>query len=525
MKKKLSTYLSLFVMLSSFLTGPISAYAETVNPQENTTQSTDIQKENNETDVTNEDNKNGEEVQQSESSTTTTTEEPTKVPTEESTIKETTQSTEKQPRAPTRKKRATQDSVITSFSITDDKGDPLNHSVTQWSKFRINGTFDLPNNTVSAGDTTTITLPEQITFGDTQAFDLKDESGNVVAHAVIDPDSKTIVLTYTDYVENHSNVKGNFFFYARVDTKVIKENQTIPVSLTIENEVVIPAGNIEYEIDAPTGDDVSKSGWFQDGSKQDATFYIPINRSGKAFPAAVIQDQLTIPGAKIVPGSIIIEKGRWTLNDSNTDWVLKDSKDVTGDYNIQLNDEQNGLSIDFGDISSDEGFTIHYNVHLDYEAVDGEKITNHASLLSEKTVVTEVTSNATYYQGGGSGEGAVFNIHLHKSNEDGENLSGAEFEVIRDRNQQSFGTIVTDGSGNASVGNLLKDNYTIKETKAPDGYELLDEEIKITPEDFWGNKEAFKEVINKKIAPEVTEVKGTKTWDDNDNQDGKRPES
>ena len=147
--------------------------------------------------------------------------------------------------------------MITSFNITDDEGNPLDQSVSQWDRFRINGTFDLPNNTVSAGDTTRITLPSQITFGDTQAFDLKDESGNVVAHAVIDPDSKTIVLTYTDYVENHSNVKGNFFFYARVDTKVIKENQTIPVSLTIENEVVIPAGNIEYEIDAPTGDDVS----------------------------------------------------------------------------------------------------------------------------------------------------------------------------------------------------------------------------------------------------------------------------
>ena len=80
MKKKLSAYLSLFVMLSSFLTGPISVYAETINPEEKTTQTTDSQKENQETDVTNEDNKNGEEVQQSESSTTTTTEEPTKVP-------------------------------------------------------------------------------------------------------------------------------------------------------------------------------------------------------------------------------------------------------------------------------------------------------------------------------------------------------------------------------------------------------------------------------------------------------------
>lgn len=40
----------------------------------------------------------------------------------------------------------------------------------------------------------------------------------------------------------------------------------------------------------------------------------------------------------------------------------------------------------------------------------------------------------------------MFSIRIHKSNEDGENLAGAEFEVIRDKNQQSFGTLVTDSS-------------------------------------------------------------------------------
>ena len=525
MKKKLIAYLSLFVMLSSFLTGPISVYAETINPEEKTTQTTDSQKENQETDVTNEDNKNGEEVQQSESSTTTTTEEPTKVPTEESTIKETTQSTEKQPRAPTRKKRATQDSVITSFSITDDKGNPLNNSVSQWTKFRINGTFELPNNLVAGGDTTTIKIPDQIKFGDTQSFDLNDAVGSVVAHAVIDPDSKTIVLTYTDYVETHSNVKGSFFFYGQVDTTVVKENQTIPIKITIEKEVVIDAGNIEYEVDTPVGDELSKSGWFEDGSDQDAKFFIPINRGGKDLPSAVLNDSLSIPGARIVQDSIKIEQGRWVLNDSNTDWVLEDSKDVTNDYNVSLNGDGNELSVDLGNISSSEGFAVHYKVHLDYKAVDGEKITNNASLKSEETIVKEVTSDAVYYQGGGNGEGAVFSIRIHKSNEDGENLAGAEFEVIRDRNQQSFGTLVTDSSGNTSVGNLLKDSYTIKETKAPDGYELSNDEIKITPEDFGDNKEAFKEIVNKKSTPETTQVNGEKIWQDNDNQDGKRPEA
>lgn len=128
---------------------------------------------------------------------------------------------------------------------------------------------------------------------------MNDAVGSVVAHAVIDPDSKTF-LTYTDYVETHSNVKGSFFFYGQVDTTVVKENQTIPIKITIEKEVVIDAGNIEYEVDTPVGDELSKSGWFEDGSDpRKCKIFYSINRGGKDLPSAVLNDSLSITGAKL----------------------------------------------------------------------------------------------------------------------------------------------------------------------------------------------------------------------------------
>nr|MBO1341651.1 hypothetical protein [Enterococcus sp. 665A] len=54
---------------------------------------------------------------------------------------------------------------------------------------------------MSAGDAATITLPNTLTFYATESFDAKDREGNVVANAVIDPDTKTVVLTYKDYLE------------------------------------------------------------------------------------------------------------------------------------------------------------------------------------------------------------------------------------------------------------------------------------------------------------------------------------
>ena len=81
----------------------------------------------------------------------------------------------------------------------------------------------------------------------------------------------------------------------------------------------------------------------------------------------------------------------------------------------------------------------------------------------------------------------------------------------------------TDSSGNGSLGGLLKDNYTIREKKAPEGYIPLDSDIHVTPADFGADKAVLKTIKNKKN-PKIN-ICGEKTWDDADDQDGKRPAS
>lgn len=46
----------------------------------------------------------------------------------------------------------------------------------------------------------------------------------------------------------------------------------------------------------------------------------------------------------------------------------------------------------------------------------------------------------------------------HKVNENGENLQGAEFEVVRDRSGAVVGKLTTDSNGNANLGDLLRDD-------------------------------------------------------------------
>ncbi len=45
----------------------------------------------------------------------------------------------------------------------------------------------------------------------------------------------------------------------------------------------------------------------------------------------------------------------------------------------------------------------------------------------------------------------MYSIKIHKVNEAGENLQGAEFEVVRDSTGAEVGKLTTDADGNASV--------------------------------------------------------------------------
>ena len=66
-----------------------------------------------------------------------------------------------------------------------------------------------------------------------------------------------------------------------------------------------------------------------------------------------------------------------------------------------------------------------------------------------------------------------------------------------------IGDFTTNAKGNITITGLLKDDYTIREKTAPDGYQLSGEEIKIYEDDFGSDKFILKNVTNTKI-PETT---------------------
>ena len=393
--------------------------------------------------------------------------------------------------------------VITSVGVENRSGEALTQGLDIWQEFRLTADFVLPDNTVHEGDTTTLQLPSEITFSNSSDIELRDASNNLVATGRLDAASKTITLTYTKFVENNSGVRGKFFVYVRVDHDVVSEEKDVDVNVTVGHRVLF-AGKIRYN--GPPGkydSKIEKSSFqYKDDEKNVIRYNITVNRNMANYSDVTIKDAFSSPNMTFLPDTFRIYKVDWSWN--NGDWKWTNAQDMTETFKNQLvvNANGDGFTLPLGDTNG-FGYMIEYRAKANYDLVDGEEITNVANMSYNGSENEQSTSTRTYQIAGGVAEGYVFTIKIHKVNEAGQPLQGAVFEVIRDRNQAVVGRLTTDSDGNASVGKLLRDNYTIREVTAPLGYDKLTEDIKISPDEFGSDKSVERRIENKKTPPKT----------------------
>ena len=231
----------------------------------------------------------------------------------------------------------------------------------------------------------------------------------------------------------------------------------------------------------------------------------------------VISDSLVSDGFSYVPGSFSISKGNWERNSENY-WTLSNPQDVTNQYNIDINSSNSAYTVKLGNIS--EGYAIVYRVKSNHPLLNGEQVVNNVNYESNKKVINS-SKNTVYYQGAsGKANGYNHSLTINKEDESGAPLANAVFSVIRKSTNGVVGTITTGPDGKGTIYGLLKDDYIIRETSAPSGYTLA-KDVTVSADSF-DSKGATATITDKKV---VTTVSGTKTWKDNDDQDGKRPDS
>ena len=428
------------------------------------------------------------------------------------------------PNSPAKVHADTINDVVTSVNISKSTGGAITDPLGVWESFQVEANFVLPNGRVKKGDQTVIQLGDDFKVFETDTIDLLDPSGQKVATATVDDQRKVITVTYTDYPERMANVTGKLRFFARVDHQVVKGQKTLDFTLTIDKKV-ISGGNIDYKgvnpgENPPTPEVFSKWGWTNSDDKLKLTYTLNINQGHTALHNIDIKDQLAFTDGKIKADSVNIHTGTWQVSDEDGAYHLKDTTNVTKNYSPVVSADGRSLTVHIGDLAPEQGMTVRYDVYLDKVPAINTSFKNNASMTATEIKEQNKVADILYQFLDGDFNGEKYSFTIHKKGENGQALAGAVFAVTADDTGEQVGTITTDENGVGTITGLIKQAYTVQEIQAPTGYVLSEEPIKISKDDFGNDLAISRDVVNQK---EKTSVSGQKTWNDNDNQDGKRP--
>lgn len=108
----------------------------------------------------------------------------------------------------------------------------------------------------------------------------------------------------------------------------------------------------------------------------------------------------------------------------------------------------------------------------------------------------------------------LYSIQFRKVGESGQALAGATFDLYD--GDEVIMTVTSDENGQVTFAGVEAKDYTIKETAAPEGYQLLEESISVSKADFADAKDLVLtkgDVVNVKVpeAPEPTTPSTPKT--------------
>ncbi|WP_373105539.1 Cna B-type domain-containing protein [Gemella morbillorum] len=384
---------------------------------------------------------------------------------------------------------------ITRFEIKNHDGTPA-PGYHYWNQYRLDMDWDASSygNQLKQGDYFIVKLPEQFKFptdGPTVDFKLYAPDGKtVVANAHVNSNGEqgggTVKVTFTKYVENRENVKGNLYLQAGFAHSKINVGG--------DNIIDIQIGSVKKSTNIKIG------------------------------PKPTISDRLYVDEGNLPP-TIHYIRDSFVLYEleydqyGNTSRVINIYKynDLKDFIKFSENDTQFTFeySKKFGDINGRQ-YRLTYNTTY----IPQLKLKNEGTFKStEKNVVYRSWfKNA---EAGGTGQGDLIQkIKIFKVDENDRQikLPNAEFLITKVKDGSTF-TLKTDAQGEAVSEKLEPGKYKIKETKAPDGYILdpTEKEVNVVEGEvlFWT-------ATNAKITN--IDIAGKKTWDDANNQDGKRPD-
>ena len=416
--------------------------------------------------------------------------------------------------------------AVQSVEMTlDNKPVDANTKIYYFSQFALKAKLALSGKAVNEGDYTVIQLPDALEAANNEDVAIENDDGLVMAKAHFDRGRKQITITYTKNAEDYSGSDGSFTFLVQIDRSVVQTKQHVPIHITINGQVVASV-NMDYQ---GVTKDAEPSFWKNHGGKietyEDADglthyllhFYIQVNGrklttdgpvSGK-YTNIMLYDKLISEVFNYVDPSDPtrsmnwknasdadkfyprLVRGVWRSGYRDSNYVFHTAVDDTeanrgpkwalmnpqnnnkpaGGQTVHLHYAPDKRSFDYtvGDMGLGEGIELQYFVEIGEVPQDGTTYYNDASITGDSIKMEPHHREFAVQKAGGTLNGKGFTLRIKKENEDGQPLSGAKF-TIENKRTQIKKEVTTDKNGIAELKNAVREEYEIKEIKAPDGY-------------------------------------------------------
>lgn len=255
-----------------------------------------------------------------------------------------------------------------------------------------------------------------------------------------------------------------------------------------------------------------------------------INVKKATFSNTVIKDELTVKTGelpdeiKYIPSSFKLQNIRYGDNGAVVETYKNFYYSELSSY-ITFDEKQQKFTFRLGDFLKSKGYDDisgkQWVLVYDSTYIEGMKLRNKANFTSTETIVERESSFFNEHASGGiSGE---VNNRIRIKKVDSENqsvfLKGAVFKIKNLSTGEIF-TDTTDDDGIAEFEHLKPGQYTLEEVTPPPGGYIKDDTVYTL--NVVNGELTYKKIENKKN-PKISKTV-TKTWNDNDNQDGKRPD-
>ena len=405
----------------------------------------------------------------------------------------------------------------------------LPKSLSQGDTFNFTVDFAIEDGTYKSGDEIVIGLPENVNIAN-YPKELMFEGKKVADVNLV---KGSIVLTFNEFIENKSNVRGGLTFVGSfTEISENKENHTISVTI---NEQSFDLGKVNLKKPFDKAGAIPIYKWSRQSQNEnkslianELTYTIFLNREGKYLANPQVNDEFSEPNKgkmALKRDSFVVKKGKYS---NNLKYLIGEGSVVdSSTYDLKINDDLKGFSIEFSEpINENEGVSIEYKVELTDPKV-GDVFYNSATLIDGPRTEKAPKEEIIYQFASANVTGDDRKIKIIKTDSENKPMSDVKFTLIDNENKEKSGTTDNDGTlifnetipGEYKLVETLPEGYELKE--APEGYSLDENNsIVITKDDFNkvnSNGELVLNLINYLKKPDQTEIKVKKEWKDSDN--------